>query len=81
MVGVDTIGLRWQKERKLHSVSELMCVDAGVDVDVGVDLDGWGICCGSAWLFSSSRAGYMYNSLHVACGNGFRANSQVVYVC
>lgn len=38
MVGLDAIGLRWQKERKLHSVSELMCVDAGVDV--GVDF-GW----------------------------------------
>jgi hypothetical protein len=40
MVGLDAIGLRWQKERKLHSVSELMCVDAGVDVGVGVDF-GW----------------------------------------
>lgn len=46
-----------------------------------MDLDGWGICCGSAWLFSSSRAGYTYSPLHVACGNGFRANVQAVYVC
>lgn len=31
----------------------------------------------------SSRAGYtcMYSSLHVACGNAFRAKVQVVYVC
>lgn len=38
MVGVDAIGLRWQKERKFHSVSELTGVDSAVDM--GVDF-GW----------------------------------------